>query len=88
VRQKFVPLDDESAGLVSSEGAGMVVLKRLADAQRDGDNILGVIGGIGLSNDGRGKFLLSPNPKGQKLAFERAYDLDQILPQNTKPNHC
>jgi len=62
--EKFVPLDDDSAGLVSSEGAGMVVLKRLEDAQRDGDKILGVIGGIGLSNDGRGKFLLSPNPWG------------------------
>ena len=86
--QKFVPLDDDSAGLVSSEGAGMVVLKRLEDAQRDGDNILGVIGGIGLSNDGRGKFLLSPNPKGQKLAFERAYDLDEILPQNTSYLEC
>jgi len=86
--QKFVPLDDDSAGLVSSEGAGMVVLKRLEDAQRDGDNILGVIGGIGLSNDGRGKFLLSPNPKGQKLAFERAYDLAEILPQNTSYLEC
>ncbi|MEM8908734.1 MAG: polyketide synthase, partial [Bacteroidota bacterium] len=73
--QKFVPLDKNSAGLVSAEGAGMVVLKRLADAERDGDQILGVIGGIGLSNDGRGKFLLSPNPKGQRLAFERAYNL-------------
>ena len=86
--KKFVPLDDDSAGLVSSEGAGMVVLKRLEDAQRDGDTILGVIGGIGLSNDGRGKFLLSPNPKGQKLAFERAYDLDKILPQNTSYLEC
>ncbi len=86
--QKFVPLDDDSAGLVSSEGAGMVVLKRLEDAQRDGDTILGVIGGIGLSNDGRGKFLLSPNPKGQKLAFERAYDLEEILPQNTSYLEC
>ncbi|MEM6320431.1 MAG: beta-ketoacyl synthase N-terminal-like domain-containing protein, partial [Bacteroidota bacterium] len=85
---KFVPLDKESAGLVSSEGAGMVVLKRLADAQRDGDTILGVIGGIGLSNDGRGKFLLSPHPKGQKLAFERAYDLVEILPQNTSYLEC
>ena len=86
--QKFVPLDKDSAGLVSSEGAGMVVLKRLEDAQRDGDTILGIIGGIGLSNDGRGKFLLSPNPKGQRLAFERAYDLDKILPQNTAYLEC
>lgn len=86
--QKFAPLDKNSGGLVSSEGAGLVVLKRLEDAQRDGDKILGVIGGIGLSNDGRGKFLLSPNPKGQKLAFERAYLLDDVLPQNTTYLEC
>jgi PfaB family protein len=86
--QKFAPLDRNSGGLVSSEGAGIVVLKRLDDAQWDGDNILGVIGGIGLSNDGRGKFLLSPNPKGQKLAFERAYLNNDILPQNTSYLEC
>ncbi|MCH2021920.1 MAG: PfaB family protein [Saprospiraceae bacterium] len=86
--QKFAPLDSNSGGLVSSEGAGIVVLKRLEDAQWDGDKILGVIGGIGLSNDGRGKFLLSPNPKGQKLAFERAYLLDDVLPQNTSYLEC
>jgi len=86
--EKFVPLDKDSAGLVSSEGAGMVVLKRLEDAQRDGDNILGVIGGIGLSNDGRGKFLLSPNPKGQKLAFERAYVAKDISPATTSYLEC
>ncbi len=86
--KKFVPLDKNSAGLVSSEGAGMVVLKRLEDAERDGDNILGVIGGIGLSNDGKGKFLLSPNPKGQKLAFERAYDGNKIHPKDTHYLEC
>lgn len=86
--QKFAPLDSNSGGLVSSEGAGIVVLKRLDDAQWDGDKILGVIGGIGLSNDGRGKFLLSPNPKGQKLAFERAYLREDVLPQNTSYLEC
>ena len=72
--KKYSPLDKDSAGLVSSEGAGMILLKRLSDAERDGDNIIGVISGIGLSNDGAGKFLLSPNPKGQTLAYERAYN--------------
>ena len=86
--QKFVPFDKESAGLVSSEGAGMVLLKRLEDAERDGDNILAVIGGIGLSNDGRGKFLLSPNPKGQNLAFERTYELNDISPSDTSYIEC
>ncbi|MEO0626835.1 MAG: beta-ketoacyl synthase N-terminal-like domain-containing protein, partial [Bacteroidota bacterium] len=86
--EKFVPLDRDSAGLVSSEGAGMVVLKRLADAERDGDRILGVIAGIGLSNDGRGKFLLSPNPKGQCLAFERAYASQGASPEETTYLEC
>ncbi|HHH49795.1 MAG TPA: PfaB family protein, partial [Saprospiraceae bacterium] len=86
--KKFAPLDKDSAGLVSSEGAGMIVLKRLEDAQRDGDNILAVIGGIGLSNDGRGKFLLSPNPKGQQLAFERAYHNNAISPRDTSYLEC
>ncbi len=86
--QKFVPLDKNSSGLVSSEGAGMVVLKRLEDAERDGDTIFAVIGGIGLSNDGRGKFLLSPNPKGQQLAFERAYQGDDVSPKNTSYLEC
>ncbi|MFK8056363.1 MAG: PfaB family protein [Saprospiraceae bacterium] len=86
--QKFVPFDEASAGLVSSEGAGMVLLKRLEDAERDGDKILGLVGGIGLSNDGRGKFLLSPNPKGQNLAFERTYANKEISPQDTSYIEC
>jgi PfaB family protein len=86
--EKFVPFDAASAGLVSSEGAGMVLLKRLADAERDGDKIIGVIGGIGLSNDGRGKFLLSPNPKGQNLAFERSYANSDISPTDTSYIEC
>ncbi len=85
---RFVPFDRESAGLVSSEGAGMVLLKRLEDAERDGDEVLGVIGGVGLSNDGRGKFLLSPNPKGQRLAFERAYEQGEISPRDTSYLEC
>jgi len=67
------PLDTRSEGLIPGEGAGMVVLKRYADALRDGDHIYGVIAGIGLSNDGKGKHPLTPNSRGQILAFQRAY---------------
>ena len=86
--QKFIPLDEQSAGLVSSEGAGMILLKRLSDAEKDGDKILGVISGVGLSNDGKGKFLLSPNPKGQYLALERAYEASASSPANTSYLEC
>ena len=85
--KKYSPLDKDSAGLVSSEGAGMILLKRLSDAERDGDTIIGVISGIGLSNDGAGKFLLSPNPKGQTLAYERAYN-GPIAKENTSYIEC
>jgi 3-oxoacyl-(acyl-carrier-protein) synthase/3-hydroxymyristoyl/3-hydroxydecanoyl-(acyl carrier protein) dehydratase len=73
------PLDRSSGGLVSGEGAGMFLLKRYEDACRDGDRVHAVVRAVGLSNDGRGKHPLVPNPKGQLLAFERAYasaDLD------------
>jgi PfaB family protein len=82
------PLDKTSQGLISGEGAGMFVLKRLADAERDGDKIYAVLRGIGLSNDGKGKHLLTPNPKGQKLAFERAYADAGIAPQEIDYIEC
>ena len=71
--EKSIPLDKKSGGLYASQGAGMLLLKRLSDAERDGDKIHALISGIGLSNDGRGQFVLSPNSNGQVLAFDRAY---------------
>lgn len=67
------PLDRQSGGLIVGEGAGMVVLKRYAEALRDGDHIYAVIVGAGLANDGAGKHILTPNSKGQIASFERAY---------------
>lgn len=67
------PFDTQSQGLFAGEGAGVLVLKRLQDAQTDGDRIYATIEGVGLSNDGRGQFVLSPNSKGQVLAYQRAY---------------
>ena len=86
--EKSAPLDSHSGGLTSAEGAGMVVLKRLSDAERDGDKILAVIDAVGLSNDGKGKFLLSPNPKGQRLAFERAYEQTNLQPEDIDYLEC
>ncbi|TAE00558.1 MAG: 3-hydroxyacyl-[acyl-carrier-protein] dehydratase FabA, partial [Bacteroidetes bacterium] len=82
------PFDKQTGGLISSEGAGMLVLKRYEDALADGDQIHAVISGIGLSNDGKGKFLLVPNPKGQILAFERAYQDSQIKPTDVQYIEC
>ncbi|MVM38950.1 beta-ketoacyl synthase [Spirosoma sp. HMF3257] len=81
VSESSAPLDQQSSGLTSSEGAGMVLLKRLSDAQRDGDTIHAIIDEVSLSNDGKGEFLLTPNPKGQRLAFERAYSQTPFGPE-------
>ncbi len=82
------PLDKSSRGLIPADGVGMVMLKRYSDAVRDGDNILATICGNGLSNDGKGKHLLSPNPKGQVLAFERAYNEANFSPKSIDYLEC
>lgn len=82
------PLNESSEGLIAGEGAGMVVLKRYEDALRDRDRIYATINGIGLSNDGKGKFVLSPNLKGQVLAFERAYANTKIDPGSIDYIEC
>lgn len=83
-----LPLNESSGGLFAGEGAGIVVLKRYQDAVRDRDRIYATINGIGLSNDGKGKFVLSPNPKGQILAFERAYADAKIDPERIDYLEC
>lgn len=65
--------DAKADGIVISEGLAAVVLKRLSDAERDGDKIYGVIKGVGASSDGRAKGLTAPLPAGQKRALARAY---------------
>ncbi|PSW05950.1 beta-ketoacyl synthase N-terminal-like domain-containing protein [Photobacterium lipolyticum] len=83
-----VPFDTNSKGLFAGEGAGVLVLKRLEDAERDGDHIYAVVSGIGLSNDGRGQFVLSPNSKGQVQAFERAYEATDLSPESIEVIEC
>ncbi len=64
------PFGEAADGLVVGEGSGIFVLKRLADAIRQGDTIYGVIAGIGLSNDVNGG-LLAPHSEGQLRACGR-----------------
>ena len=65
--------DITADGIVISEGIAMLVLKRLSDAERDGDRIYATIKGIGGSSDGRDLSLTAPRPAGQMLALARAY---------------
>ncbi len=67
------PYADGADGFVMGEGTGLVVLKRLSDAERDGDRIYAVVRGVGGASDGRGKGIAAPNPVGQRLAVERAW---------------
>ena len=65
--------DERANGIVISEGVGVVVMKRLADAERDGDRIYAVIKGFGSSSDGRGASMTVPTNSGQLRAMRRAY---------------
>jgi acyl transferase domain-containing protein/acyl carrier protein len=67
------PFDDEADGLVGSEGYVALILKTEQRARQDGDKILAVIRGIGLSSDGRGRHLWAPLKEGQMAALRRAY---------------
>jgi acyl transferase domain-containing protein len=67
------PFSDEADGTLLGEGIGMVALKRLGDAERDGDRIYAVIRGVGASSDGRSKSVYAPVPAGQARALRRAY---------------
>jgi 3-oxoacyl-(acyl-carrier-protein) synthase/malonyl CoA-acyl carrier protein transacylase/NAD(P)-dependent dehydrogenase (short-subunit alcohol dehydrogenase family) len=72
---------DESAdGIAISEGISMMVLKRLEDAERDGDRIYAVIKGVAGSSDGKGKSMTAPRLEGQILALQRAYERAGIRP--------
>ncbi|MEH2001885.1 MAG: beta-ketoacyl synthase N-terminal-like domain-containing protein [Nostoc sp.] len=68
------PFDAKSDGMMLGEGIGMIVLKRLEDAERDNDKIYAVIKGIGTSSDGRYKSIYAPRKEGQIKALERAYE--------------
>ncbi|HEX4101470.1 MAG TPA: SDR family NAD(P)-dependent oxidoreductase [Pseudonocardiaceae bacterium] len=74
------PFDASADGIALGEGVACVVLKRLADAERDGDRIYAVIKGIGSASDGRSLGLTAPRPEGQRRALDRAYRMAGISP--------
>ena len=65
--------DRSANGFVPAEAAVVMVLKRLADAERDGDRIYSVVKAIAGSSDGRAKGMTAPHPAGQMRAMRRAY---------------
>jgi acyl transferase domain-containing protein/acyl carrier protein len=67
------PYADGADGFVMGEGASVFLLKRLADAERDGDRVYAVVRSLAGSSDGKGKGITAPNPVGQRLAVRRAW---------------
>jgi acyl transferase domain-containing protein/3-hydroxymyristoyl/3-hydroxydecanoyl-(acyl carrier protein) dehydratase len=82
------PFSRRADGLVPAEGAALVALRRLADAERDGQEILGVIRGIGTSNDGRDGGFLQPSAAGQVRAMELAYASAKLAPASIQLLEC
>jgi len=75
------PFAGSADGTVPGEGVGVVVLKRLADAERDGDRAYAVVKGVGLASDGRGAGLAAPSARGHARAIRRAYRVAGVAPE-------
>ncbi|MCG6957561.1 MAG: SDR family NAD(P)-dependent oxidoreductase [Gemmatimonadetes bacterium] len=74
------PYAEGADGFVMGEGASVFLLKRLADAERDGDKVYAVILASGGSSDGKGKGITAPNPAGQRFAVVRAWEKAGVAP--------
>jgi phthiocerol/phenolphthiocerol synthesis type-I polyketide synthase B len=73
--------DADADGFVRGEGCGVVVLKRLGDAIRDGDRVLAVVRGSAVNQDGRSNGLMAPNPSAQMAVLRAAYANADVAPQ-------
>ncbi|MFJ9521496.1 SDR family NAD(P)-dependent oxidoreductase [Kitasatospora sp. NPDC101801] len=78
------PFDKDADGTLIGEGIGMLALRRLSDAERDGNEIYAVIRGIGSSSDGRFKSIYAPRKEGQIVALERAYEDADCSPESVE----
>ncbi|WP_303821776.1 type I polyketide synthase [Apibacter mensalis] len=81
---KCASFDANSDGIALGEGIGMIVVKRLEDAERDGDRIYAVIRGTGASSDGKSLGMTAPNKRGQMKALQRAYKHAGVLPSEVE----
>jgi len=80
--------DADADGYVRGEGSGMVVLKRLADARRDGDNVLAVVKGSAVNHDGRAAGLTVPNGSAQEQVIRSALAEARLEPADVGYVEC
>jgi acyl transferase domain-containing protein len=81
------PFDADADGLIAADGYGAVIVKTLPRALADGDRIVAVIRGVGISTDGRGKGFWAPLPEGQMESMRRALG-GNIDPATLQYIHC
>ncbi|MFF2550598.1 HAD-IIIC family phosphatase [Nocardia sp. NPDC058058] len=79
---KCAPFSAEADGTVWAEGAGLVLLKRLEDARRDGDRVLAVIRGSAVNQDGRSQGLSAPNGAAQEQVLRSALRVSGLSPHD------
>ncbi|MFK8912114.1 polyketide synthase, partial [Streptomyces sp. YS-3] len=80
--QRSRPFHAAADGILIGEGTGVVALKRLADAERDGDRVYAVIRGTGVAGDGRAAGLMNPDPGGQTRAVRQAWRAAGLDPRD------
>ena len=80
------PFAADADGLLAGEGVGVLVLKRLNDAERAGDRIYAVVRGVGVAADGRGAGLAAPSARGHARAIRRAYRSAQVRARSGRPD--
>ena len=78
------PFDAAGDGTILGEGLGVLVLKRLDDARRDGDKVYAVVRGIGASSDGKGNAVYAPKAAGQVEALHAAYRDAGVTPDTVE----
>jgi len=82
------PFNKNADGLIPAEGVAFLALKRLSDAIGNGDEILGLVQGVGLSNDGRDGGFLSPSIEGQDRCIRSAYSSSGVDPSSISYIEC
>ncbi|SYX83878.1 SDR family NAD(P)-dependent oxidoreductase [Paenibacillus alvei] len=80
-QSRFHLFDNRAAGIIPGEGAGLVLLKTVEQALKDGDQIYGVIKGIAVNNNGRTAGTSAPNLDGQRQVLEAALAKSGLRPE-------